>query len=118
MESVLQDQYQFVYDTLLEYTRGIDSRFPISELANKIKEKTIKDKKSKKNAYATEYGVREQIRECRVLFRSVSSVDGRRTDRRKTTNTEHRRHSFGPFLSCFLPVPFFRAAKKLSYIFT
>ena len=52
-----QDQYRFVYETLLEYTRGIDSRFPVSELASKIKERGIKDKKTKKNAYQMEYSV-------------------------------------------------------------
>ena len=30
----------------------------MSELANKIKEKTVKDQKLKKNAYALEYAVR------------------------------------------------------------
>jgi len=49
------DQYKFIYDTLEEYCRGIDSRFPVSDLANKIKEKTVKDQKLKKNAYALEY---------------------------------------------------------------
>ena len=47
-----------MYETLLEYTRGIDSRFPVSELANKIKEKGVKDKKIKKNIYQVEYEVR------------------------------------------------------------
>ena len=56
---IFQDQYQFVYDTLLEYTRGIDSRFPVAELANQIKEKAVKDKKLKKNQYTVEYAVRE-----------------------------------------------------------
>eukprot|EP00096_Caligus_rogercresseyi_P001665 TRINITY_DN127_c0_g2_i1.p1 TRINITY_DN127_c0_g2~~TRINITY_DN127_c0_g2_i1.p1 ORF type:complete len:775 (-),score=125.70 TRINITY_DN127_c0_g2_i1:221-2545(-) len=50
-------QYRFVYETLLEYTRGIDSRFPVSELATKIKERGIKDKKTKKNAYQMEYSL-------------------------------------------------------------
>jgi len=56
--SLFQEQYKFIYDTLEEYCRGIDSRFPVSDLANKIKEKTLKDKKIKKNAYASEYAVR------------------------------------------------------------
>jgi len=51
------DQYKFIYDTLEEYCRGIDSRFPVSELATKIKQKTVKDKKIKKNAYAAEYAL-------------------------------------------------------------
>jgi len=51
------DQYKFIYETLMEYTRGIDSRFPVSELANKIKERGIKDKKTKKNAYQMEYSL-------------------------------------------------------------
>ena len=60
---LFQDQYQFVYDTLLEYTRGIDSRFPVAELANQIKEKAVKDKKLKKNQYTVEYAVREGPRD-------------------------------------------------------
>jgi len=55
-----QEQYKFIYDTLEEYCRGIDSRFPVSELANQIKEKTLKDKKLKKNAYALEYAVKKK----------------------------------------------------------
>jgi len=51
------EQYKFIYETLVEYTRGIDSRFPVSELANKIKERGVKDKKTKKNAYQMEYGL-------------------------------------------------------------
>ena len=54
----LQNQYKFVFDTLLEYTRGIDSRFAVSELANKIKERGVKDKKTKKNVYQMEFEVR------------------------------------------------------------
>ena len=53
----MQIQYKFVFETLLEYTRGIDSRFPVSELANKIKERGVKDKKSKKNTYQMEFEV-------------------------------------------------------------
>ena len=55
---LFQNQYKFVFETLLEYTRGIDSRFPVSELANKIKERGVKDKKTKKNVYQMEYEVR------------------------------------------------------------
>lgn len=51
------DQYRFVYETLLEYTRGIDSRFPVSQLANQIKDKANKDKKTKKNDYTKEYAL-------------------------------------------------------------
>ena len=60
METGFQEQYKFIYDTLEEYCRGIDSRFPVSELANQIKEKTLKDKKLKKNAYAIEYSDQAQ----------------------------------------------------------
>ena len=58
----LQSQYKFVFDTLSEYTRGIDSRFPVSELANKIKERGIKDQKTKKNVYQMEYQVRNRFK--------------------------------------------------------
>jgi hypothetical protein len=60
-----QEQYKFIYDTLEEYCRGIDSRFPVSELANQIKEKTLKDKKLKKNAYALEYTVKKKKKKPR-----------------------------------------------------
>ena len=66
---ISQDQYKFIYDTLEEYCRGIDSRFPVSELANKIKEKTVKDKKIKKNAYALEYAVRGFFQSFNHLLR-------------------------------------------------
>ena len=62
LETGFQEQYKFIYDTLEEYCRGIDSRFPVSELANQIKEKTLKDKKLKKNAYAIEYAVKHSPR--------------------------------------------------------
>ena len=68
-----QDQYKFIYDSLEEYCRGIDSRFPVSDLANKIKEKTVKDKKIKKNAYAFEYAVSGQWVETPVKA-SVSDL--------------------------------------------
>ena len=60
----LQNQYKFVFETLLEYTRGIDSRFPVSELANKIKERGVKDKKTKKNVYQMEFEVRSISCQC------------------------------------------------------
>jgi hypothetical protein len=63
-----QEQYKFIYDTLEEYCRGIDSRFPVSELANQIKEKTLKDKKLKKNAYALEYTVKKKQKNPLILF--------------------------------------------------
>jgi len=49
------NQYKFVFDTLLEYCRGIDSRFPVAELANKIKDNGVKDPKTKKNIYQQEF---------------------------------------------------------------
>ena len=70
LNRIVQDQYKFIYDTLEEYCRGIDSRFPVSELANKIKEKTVKDQKLKKNAYALEYAVRPTG--CGLEFQPVS----------------------------------------------
>ena len=75
----IQDQYKFIYDTLEEYCRGIDSRFPVSELANKIKEKTVKDQKLKKNAYALEYAVRgsHDFCLCKPLTFSPSIVSTR-----------------------------------------
>ena len=41
----------------------------MSDLANKIKEKTLKDKKIKKNAYASEYAVRRgfHIQPCTLV---------------------------------------------------
>ena len=54
-------------ETLLEYTRGIDSRLPVDELASKIKERGIKDKKTKKNAYQMEYMVQYNGSETDIL---------------------------------------------------
>ena len=71
----LQSQYKFVFDTLSEYTRGIDSRFPVSELANKIKERGIKDQKTKKNVYQMEYQVRNRKKNRRHLLQRQSSDD-------------------------------------------
>jgi hypothetical protein len=41
----------------------------VSDLANKIKEKTLKDKKIKKNAYASEYAVRGfPVKPCTLVM--------------------------------------------------
>ena len=74
MQCHLQEQYKFIYETLVEYTRGIDSRFPVSELANKIKERGVKDKKTKKNAYQMEYGVRIECGETPIWFQTPFEV--------------------------------------------
>ena len=47
----------------------------MSELANKIKEKTIKDQKLKKNAYALEYAVRAAELSFNLLVTKLSSRD-------------------------------------------
>ena len=80
-QSYSQDQYKFIYDTLEEYCRGIDSRFPVSELANKIKEKTVKDQKLKKNAYALEYAVRGNFCLSKPLTFSPSIVSEHTTEK-------------------------------------
>lgn len=73
------NQYKFVFETLLEYTRGIDSRFPVSELANKIKERGVKDKKTKKNVYQMEY---ELISQQTPRFTIGDCAAGHRVDNR------------------------------------
>ena len=67
-----------MYETLLEYTRGIDSRFPVNVLAEKIKERGIKDKKTKKNAYQMEFLVREGRSRHRVPLTGVQGDCARR----------------------------------------
>jgi len=73
------NQYKFVFDTLLEYCRGIDSRFPVAELANKIKDNGVKDPKTKKNIYQQEF---ELISHQTPRFTIGDCAAGHRADNR------------------------------------
>jgi len=73
------NQYKFVFDTLLEYCRGIDSRFPVTELANKIKDNGVKDPKTKKNIYQQEF---ELISHQTPRFTIGDCAAGHRADNR------------------------------------
>ena len=56
---VLQEQFKFVYDTLEEYVVCGTSFFYVQELSERLKAKSLKDKKTKKhpNEYEKEYSV-------------------------------------------------------------
>ena len=56
---MLQEQFKFVYDTLEEYVVCGTSFFYVQELSERLKAKSLKDKKTKKhpNEYEKEYSV-------------------------------------------------------------
>ena len=70
---VLQEQYKFVYDTLEEFVVCGTSHFHVQQLSDKLKQKSIKDKSSKKkmNEYEKEYAVSCL---CPMLSRMGSSA--------------------------------------------
>lgn len=49
------EQYKFVYDTLEEYVVCGNSFFPVKELSQKLKQKSVKDPATKLNEYQKEY---------------------------------------------------------------
>ena len=55
----MQEQFKFVYDTLEEYVVCGTSFFYVQELSERLKAKSLKDKKTKKhpNEYEKEYSV-------------------------------------------------------------
>ena len=57
--AVLQEQYKCVYDTLEEYTVCGTSFFYVHQLSQRLKQKSLKERSSKKqqNEYEKEYSV-------------------------------------------------------------
>jgi hypothetical protein len=54
---ISQDQYKFVYDTLEEFVVCGTSWFPVKELSQRLKQKSMKDVITKMNEYQREYQV-------------------------------------------------------------
>jgi len=54
-EMKMQDQLKFVYDTLEEYVICRKTWFPVSELSQILKLKSIKDHNTKINEYQREF---------------------------------------------------------------
>lgn len=54
---ILQNQYKFIYDTLEESVLCGFSWFPVKELSQKLKQKSMKDAETKLNEYQREYQV-------------------------------------------------------------
>ena len=69
---VLQEQFKFVYDTLEEYVVCGTSFFYVQELSERLKAKSLKDKKTKKhpNEYEKEYSVSHS---CACFSRKIPS---------------------------------------------
>jgi hypothetical protein len=54
---IQQDQYKFVYDTLEEFVICGTSWFPVKELSQRLKQKSMKNVITKMNEYQREYQV-------------------------------------------------------------
>lgn len=74
------DQYKFVYDTLEEYVVCGNSFFPVKELSQKLKQKSIKDPAKKLNEYQKEYA---QICKQTPRFSIGDCAGGHRGDNRE-----------------------------------
>lgn len=74
------EQYKFVYDTLEEYVVCGNSFFPVKELSQKLKQKSVKDPASKLNEYQKEYA---QICKQTPRFSIGDCAGGHRGDNRE-----------------------------------
>lgn len=54
---IQQDQYKFLYDTLEEFVICGTSWFPVKELSQRLKQKSMKNVITKMNEYQREYQV-------------------------------------------------------------
>lgn len=75
-----QDQYKFVYDTLEEFIICGNSWFPVKELSQRLKEKSLKDPLTKMNSYQREYA---QICKQTPRFTIGDCAGGHRGDNRE-----------------------------------
>lgn len=75
-----QDQYKFVYDTLEEFVICGNSWFPVKELSQRLKEKSLKDNVTKMNSYQREYA---QICKQTPRFTIGDCAGGHRGDNRE-----------------------------------
>jgi Protein-tyrosine phosphatase len=74
------EQYKFVYDTLEEYVVCGNSFFPVKELSQKLKQKSVKDPATKLNEYQKEYA---QICKQTPRFSIGDCAGGHRGDNRE-----------------------------------
>lgn len=74
------EQYKFVYDTLEEYVVCGNSFFPVKELSQKLKQKSVKDAGTKLNEYQKEYA---QICKQTPRFSIGDCAGGHRGDNRE-----------------------------------
>lgn len=78
--SITQEQYKFVYDTLEEHVVCGVSWFPVSELSQRLKQKSQRDPVSKLNEYQKEY---QQICKQTPRFTIGDCAGGHRGDNRE-----------------------------------
>ncbi|KOC69840.1 Receptor-type tyrosine-protein phosphatase T, partial [Habropoda laboriosa] len=74
------EQYKFVYDTLEEFVVCGTSWFPVSELSQRLKQKSVKDPITKMNEYQREY---QQICKQTPRFTIGDCAGGHRADNRE-----------------------------------
>ncbi|XP_066601849.1 receptor-type tyrosine-protein phosphatase kappa isoform X2 [Prorops nasuta] len=74
------EQYKFIYDTLEEFVVCGMSWFPVSELSQRLKQKSIKNPISKTNEYQREY---QQICKQTPRFTIGDCAGGHRADNRE-----------------------------------
>ncbi|XP_072156410.1 receptor-type tyrosine-protein phosphatase kappa isoform X2 [Bemisia tabaci] len=74
------DQYKFVYDTLEEYVVCGVSWFPVKELSQRLKQKSMKNPLTKLNDYQREY---QQICKMTPRFTIGDCAGGHRADNRE-----------------------------------
>lgn len=76
----MQEQYRFVYDTLEEFVVCGTSWFPVSELSQRLKQKSVKNPITKMNEYQREY---QQICKQTPRFTIGDCAGGHRADNRE-----------------------------------
>lgn len=76
----MQEQYRFVYDTLEEFVVCGISWFPVSELSQRLKQKSVKNPITKMNEYQREY---QQICKQTPRFTIGDCAGGHRADNRE-----------------------------------
>lgn len=75
-----QEQYKFIYDTLEEFVVCGVSWFPVAELSQRLKQKSIKNPITKMNEYQREY---QQICKQTPRFTIGDCAGGHRADNRE-----------------------------------
>ncbi|XP_060876919.1 receptor-type tyrosine-protein phosphatase kappa isoform X4 [Metopolophium dirhodum] len=80
VETLVINQYKFIYDTLEEFVLCGFSWFPVKELSQKLKLKSMKDIETKLNEYQREY---QQICKMTPRFTIGDCAGGHRGDNRE-----------------------------------